>query len=57
VQPPNYIGFRYEGRLQSVHHIDSFKIVHNLATDNPLWPENPVDWSDAGDKRHDPKRS
>jgi hypothetical protein len=23
VQPPNYIGFRYRGRLQSVHHIDS----------------------------------
>jgi hypothetical protein len=37
VQPPNYIGFRYLGRLQSVHHIDSFEIVENLATYNPLW--------------------
>src|ERR1035438_8337286 len=27
VQPPNYIGFRYRGCLQSVHHIDSFEIV------------------------------
>ncbi len=37
VQPPNYIGFRYHGKLQSVHHIDSFAIVVNLAEYNPLW--------------------
>jgi hypothetical protein len=23
VEPPNYIGFRYHGKLQSVHHIDA----------------------------------
>ena len=37
VQPPNYVGFRYYGRLQSVHHIDSFEIVEDLATRNPSW--------------------
>jgi len=43
VQPPNYIGFRYRGRLQSVHHIDSFEIVQNLAAHNPLWLETDSD--------------
>jgi hypothetical protein len=26
VQPPNYIAFRYHGKLQSVHHVDSFEV-------------------------------
>ena len=39
VQPPNYVGFRYRGRLQSVHHIKSFEIVENLAAYNRHWPE------------------
>lgn len=43
VQPPNYIGFRYRGKLQSVHHIDSFEVVENLPTYNPLWFQNTVD--------------
>lgn len=25
--PPNYIGFRYDGRLQSIHHVDSYIVV------------------------------
>jgi hypothetical protein len=37
VQPPTYIGFRYAGRLQSVHHIDSFVVVNNLADYDPAW--------------------
>lgn len=28
--PPNYIGFRYGGRLQSIYHIESYSIVKNL---------------------------
>lgn len=36
-QPPNYMAFRYHGRLQSVHHVDSYEIVTNLADRNPLW--------------------
>jgi len=37
VQPPNYVAFRYRGRLQSVHHIDSFEIAEDLSSVNPLW--------------------
>lgn len=29
-EPPNYIGFRYGGRLQSIYHIESYSIVKNL---------------------------
>lgn len=29
-EPPNYIGFRYEGRLQSIHHIESYSITRNI---------------------------
>jgi hypothetical protein len=36
-QPQNYIGFRYGGRLQSVHHVDSYEVVSDLATYNPKW--------------------
>jgi hypothetical protein len=43
VQPPNYIGFRYHGRLQSVHHIDKFEIVQNLAAYNSNWLETDFD--------------
>lgn len=25
--PPNYIAFRYEGRLQTIHHVESFSIL------------------------------
>lgn len=36
-QPPNYVGFRYHGKLQSVHHVDSFQIAADVSTINPLW--------------------
>jgi len=39
VQPPNYIGFRYHGKLQSVHHIDSYQVTEDLSALNPLWPK------------------
>lgn len=29
-EPPNYIGFRYGGALQSIHHVESYKIVNDL---------------------------
>lgn len=38
VTPPNYLGFRYYGRLQSVHHVESYEIVGDLSSENPLWP-------------------
>jgi hypothetical protein len=36
VQPPNYVGFRYHGRLQTIHHVDGFSVVRNLATVNRM---------------------
>lgn len=29
-EPPNYMGFRYRGRLQSIHHVDSYEIVRDF---------------------------
>lgn len=43
VIPPNYIGFRYYGKLQSVHHIEGYNVVTNLATINPKWPSTDFD--------------
>ena len=36
-QPPNYIAFRYKGRLQSVHRIESYEIMPDVSVKNPLW--------------------
>ena len=27
IEPPNYIAFRYDGKLQSIHHIDKYEII------------------------------
>ncbi len=35
VDPPNYLGFRYDGRLQSIHHVESYEIVTDLHTRIP----------------------
>ena len=41
--PPNYMGFRYRGRLQSVHHVESWRVVPDLrkefrgAEHGPAW--------------------
>jgi hypothetical protein len=29
-EPPNYIGFRYRGKLQSIHHIEGYNVVTDL---------------------------
>ena len=40
--PPNYLGFRYDGKLQSIHHIESWQIVDNM---HEAFPEiNAVGW-------------
>lgn len=36
-QPPNYMGFRYRGKLHSVHRVESFDIVTDVSSVNPLW--------------------
>lgn len=40
--PPNYLGFRYDGKLQSIHHVDSWKLVEEMHTDIP--EIDPGDW-------------
>ena len=34
-EPPNYVAFRYGGRLQGIHHIDSWKITTDIHEDMP----------------------
>jgi hypothetical protein len=29
-EPPNYIAFRYRGKLQTIHHIESYKVITDL---------------------------
>jgi len=41
--PPNYVGFRYQGHLQSVHHIRSYQIVRDLASVDARWPSTDID--------------
>jgi len=43
IQPPNYIGFRYRGQVQSVHRIESFDIINDVSTVNPTWCSTDVD--------------
>lgn len=38
-EPPNYIAFRYYGRLQSIHHIESYDIVTNMHAKIPEIPK------------------
>ena len=40
--PPNYLGFRYNGHLQSVRHVEEAEFVPELGERNSRWAE----WSD-----------
>ena len=35
--PPNYFGFRYDGKLQRIHHVESWKVVRDLRSVVPEW--------------------
>lgn len=37
-EPPNYIGFRYKGILQSIHHIEGYEVVTDLHKVSPKIP-------------------
>jgi hypothetical protein len=41
--PPNYVAFRYYGRLQSIHHVDEYTIAQDMS---PFFPGAPdtSDW-------------
>ena len=30
IEPPNYIAFRYRGKLQSIHHIESYTVIEDF---------------------------
>jgi hypothetical protein len=30
-EPPNYIAFRYDGKLQSIHHIEGYEVATNMS--------------------------
>jgi len=42
--PPNYIAFRYDGKLQFIHHVDNYQIVtkmhEHLPVDEEEWDPN-----------------
>ena len=43
-EPLNYIAFRYDGKLQSIHHVDSYKVTKNFHeefNELPNHAENP----------------
>ena len=42
ISPPNYLGFRYRGQLQSVRHVEAAELVPELGGRNPHWQG----WSD-----------
>jgi hypothetical protein len=41
--PPNYIAFRWSGRLQSIHHVDSYEIITDFHQHFPTVPAAEVD--------------
>lgn len=44
-EPPNYLGFRFDGKLQQVRHVEGYRITDdNYAGFEPL--KGKVDWSD-----------
>ena len=42
-EPPTYIGFRYHGKLQSIHCIEDYEVIDNLTNACPGIPDTPVD--------------
>lgn len=40
--PPNYIAFRYDGRLQSIRHVDDYTVATDMSDFFPGVPSN--DW-------------
>jgi hypothetical protein len=40
--PPNYLGFRYRGKLQRIHHVEGYEIITNFHTVFPEAPDEPT---------------
>lgn len=43
-EPPNYIAFRYSGKLQSIHHIDSYEVFRDPNIYFPEIPSSNDNW-------------
>jgi len=41
-EPPNYLGFRYDGRLQAIHHVERYEIVTEMHSHIP--EVDPGEW-------------
>lgn len=41
-EPPNYIAFRYDGALQSIHHIDDYEVITDFGPHFPSQPSEEV---------------
>jgi hypothetical protein len=39
--PPNYVGFRFDGRLQSIHHVEESKVFERISE---IYPKTTKDW-------------
>ena len=59
IEPPNYIAFRYRGKLQSIHHIESYTVIKdfqeafNLPSPHPT--NSPHYLYELGSAIHPPK--
>ena len=42
-EPPNYIAFRYAGRLQAIHHIEGYSVTKNVHAEIPAMPNEEWD--------------
>lgn len=40
--PPNYVGFRYHGQLQTIHHVEKYEVIDNLKDACPGIADSPV---------------
>lgn len=45
-EPPNYIGFRYHGQLQSIHHVEEWKMVDHDTVRIDIPEVSPSHWDD-----------
>lgn len=43
-EPPNYIAFRFNGKLQSIHHIEDYEITDNIHEIIPVLPDKQWDY-------------
>ncbi len=42
-EPPNYIAFRYDARLQSIHHVEDYEVITDFG---PYFPDQPSEERD-----------